>query len=254
MESDKPKLILFLHFHRAGGTSIVRMLSHAGKAPHTPHVNGNPWFEDRSGLIEFWHFDRQRFNHWIDEIVSQGVEFIACEWDFLCAENRRHTDRLALITCLRDPFERMISNYVSKGGDQRWGDIRRWYDSEPLWWKRRSSKRSFPLSHNLPNHYVRMLNGLGTDPTAVLDHGSLEEARRSLRLFESIVILEIPDSFGRLSRYGISGPVLRLNGRNRNALDIPRGFREEFIEQNALDYELYKYARDICQNVPDAEN
>ena len=252
MHSDNHQLILFLHFHRSGGTSIVQMFSRAGRVLHDPHVNGNPWLGDRSGLVEFWRFDRRQFTGWIDEITSQGVEFIACEWDFLRRENRCPRDGLALVTCLRDPFERLVSDYVSKGGDRLWGDIRRWYDTEPLLWKRASSTRSFPLSHNLPNHYVRMLNGLGTAPEAGLDHDSLKEARRSLNLFEAVLVLEMPESFGLLGRYGVSGPVLKLNGRSRRTLIIPKGFKEEFVRQNALDYELYNYAREICHGALDA--
>ncbi len=240
-------LVLFLHIHKSGGTSIAQMFHDAGKLFHDPHVNGNPWTQGCRDIIEFWNFDARQLKEWAQAIRAKGVEFIACEWDFLSRESRYAWTEFSLITCMRDSFSRIVSDYQSMGGDQRWGDIRRWYGGTKLTWSRESTDRKFPVTHNLPNHYVRLLNGLGTDPDARLTEENLTYAKYCLELFDSVLILEKPESFRLLNKYGVIGPIVHVNQRKRLVAGLPEDFKSEFVADNEFDYKLYKYGLILCE-------
>ena len=51
------KLIIFLHFHKSGGTTINTLFNNYNK--HQPNRNGNPWGED--GIIDYWNYDKRKF-------------------------------------------------------------------------------------------------------------------------------------------------------------------------------------------------
>ena len=178
----------------------------------------------------------------------RGIEFIACEWDFPGIDKLTAISGLSLLTCLRDPYQRLLSNYSSQGGDKYWGHISQWYETATLTWKRKSDQ-TFPTSYNLRNYYVRMLTGYGTQPDVEIGAEHLDAARKALDAFDLVLILERPESFELLGRLGVTGPLLHKNRRSRKQTRPVEEFHQRFIEENALDYALYAHGQQCCESL-----
>lgn len=238
-------MILFQHFHKAGGSSIVAMLKRADLCFHTSNLNGNPWTEGKERLIPFWAFGGAELTDWLADIEARGVEVICSEWAFFGLATRGVWSALTLVTCLRDPMERMISGYCSSGGDDRWKGIERWYDQATLRRKLAPGEKMV-VTHNHRNHYVRLLSGRSDTIEGELIEKDLEAAQETLAMFDSVLILELAPSFRLLERYGVTGPPIHRNKRSpKRRAQISDAFRRRFIEENQLDYALYREARTI---------
>ena len=90
-QEKEDKIVCFIHFHKAGGTSIVnafKQQQHYFKF-WEPNRNGNPWrynngIDDKAGMsmIELWNFDSSQFETWLMEAKSRNIKFVAMEWNF----------------------------------------------------------------------------------------------------------------------------------------------------------------------------
>ena len=49
------KIILYLHFHKCGGTSINSLLKIIKNT--NQNLNGNPW--NKSGIIDYWNYNKK---------------------------------------------------------------------------------------------------------------------------------------------------------------------------------------------------
>jgi len=244
------ELIVFLHFKKAAGSFIVKNFLNNGFKLHNPNKNGNP-YNKRGEEVEFWNYSKKEFDRWINKIKKNRVNFIACEWNFFKPPIDNYSG-IHLITCLRDPYNRLISNYkfdVMNYGksNYKYKNIKNYVNNavEPA--------RSFTFNKpnyyiRMPNYYIRMLCGLGDKPDEIITENHLEYAKKVLEKFHTIVILEIPESFNLLKRYLYTISKNKIN-KSHGKVNIPPDFKKLFIKENKLDYELYNYAKSLCENM-----
>lgn len=244
------ELIFFQHFHKSAGTTIVNLLKNKYKL-HKGNINGNPYtvISNKRTIIKFWEFNKKEFREWINHIIGKGTQFIVCEWGFLRRENRIRWDNITFITCIRDPYNRMISNYNFDGGDHKFGHIKKYYNNPNRYWKKFKNE-PFPITTNMSNYYVRQLSGCGNQHNEEITEEHLKEAKRVLELFSIIIILENPRSFSLLGKIGINDPPKHLKRRDtKDIRSVTNEFKNKFMEENRYDYELYEYAKKISSNM-----
>ena len=225
--NKKKKIILFVHFHKAGGTTIVNKFRvDGGYKCWRPNANGNPKSQSNN-VLQFWNYNRTQFTNFLLDGASQsqssesrrmknttnkekggdsdGVEFLAMEWNFLQQDHFFQPDinylqndaNIELITILRDPYERFISNFNFLLDNINRDKINDDNEYGPLEWSQKDFIRKrgsvypievnvknkmggthirignkptiqygkvitnvdFHLNHNKPNYYVSYLNG-----------------------------------------------------------------------------------------------
>ena len=109
------KIVFFLHFHKAGGTSVSSAFGRHLRA-FPVHVNGNPWQiddepHDLMRLVQFWKYNVTELSLFLDDLERRSVQFVAFEWNFfqfpLTPAILRRVD---IVTCFREPYERFRSN------------------------------------------------------------------------------------------------------------------------------------------------
>ena len=108
--SEQYRLIWFQHFHKAGGTSIVDMAKINGEKLWPINCNGNPLGRNDE-LIKLWEYDGNDLTAFIDECETLEVTFIATEWGLPSLDIIKSDSRVTLITCLRSPLNRYVSNF-----------------------------------------------------------------------------------------------------------------------------------------------
>lgn len=267
--------VIFIHFHKAGGTSMV------GKFRQTHTVfktsrNGNPWIKDpKTGnefLHAYWLYPPTEFQHFISQARNQEkVNFMASEWNFLHQNiSKKHLQsvQVDLIATFRDPYDRFVSNlFFSSSGRKHIDDPWKWTQEDRFWKKRggygifvddifQQMGTGFPTNTNKPNYYVAFLNGLAQEPgynfSDMTREHHLEVAKERLQMFEAIIILERPETYLALSKWMPDGNVSLPHknaagtGKKKKA-KVPINFtRAEFYKHNALDLELYKYATELA--------
>ncbi|MBF2033961.1 MAG: sulfotransferase family 2 domain-containing protein [Leptolyngbyaceae cyanobacterium T60_A2020_046] len=104
------RLIWFQHFHKAGGTSIVNLAIENGETLYPKHRNGNPAMPSGKP-IRPWQFSDRELTDFIDDCERQGVTFVATEWRLPNPTILANDPRVKLVTCLRDPLRRFVSNF-----------------------------------------------------------------------------------------------------------------------------------------------
>lgn len=228
---DKP--IVFLHFHKAGGTTINKVFEGGPRRKFPRHANGNPY--SKHGPIPLWTFKPKRLAKFRAKLDRLGVGFVALEWNFFQHHASIDWSAFHFLTVLRDPYERFISNMNFDGACKPKAYMR----------KRMHVVRKgvrIPVSFNRPNYYVRMLNGLGGDPDAKLGRAHLQRAQRVLARFDTVLVLEDPGTFG----------LLRPLGARRSPSEVKKNVakgkkrywmgRAAFERRNRLDRQLYRFA------------
>ena len=241
------RIVLFVHFHKAGGTSMIHQFRDIGYQLWNHQANGNPygsWSSKKDDkkqtvsdqlchqinekqqpprnaeLVQFWRYSRPQFEAFLRDGRSQqlwpyclpeperiedpqrearnGVEFVSMEWNFLMSDHffkkdyLRNQAKIDVITILRDPYDRFLSNFHFQ-----WDNIGNNYD-DPMEWAHldlirkkgntisfvKPNKRVehlphyqygeitphslyFSVNYNKPNYYTAFLNGLAenTDDT-----------------------------------------------------------------------------------------
>lgn len=226
------KPVLFLHFHKSGGTTVNTIFEGVlQKFPN--HANGNP--HNDKGVILFWKFSPGRFSRFYQKLSNNGTKFIAMEWNFF--QRPIPWKKFHFLTVIRDPYERFISNMNVDG------------ETKPIKYLRKNiiikrKTRKITVCFNTPNYYVRMLNGLGDKPHLRMTRVHLERAKKVLSKFHTVVVLEMKDSFSQLTALGV--PHEMLNTRS-NASSTKRYFfsKAKFEILNRLDRKLYLFARTL---------
>ena len=107
---DDYRLIWFQHLHKSAGTLIVNMAIQNGEVLYDKHGNGNPKTED-GVVISLLEYDEKELTNFIDECETNGVTFIATEQGSPNFNILIKDPRVFLITCLRDPLRRSVSNF-----------------------------------------------------------------------------------------------------------------------------------------------
>ena len=116
--SKSKTLLVFLHFHKAGGTSIVN----AARKRHNlfePNNNGNPkqYERNKKSKIPFWTYSGEKLVNFIARCLNEnGATFIAAENSWfqnvsIINEEFKRQNRIELVTQFRNPFARFVSNY-----------------------------------------------------------------------------------------------------------------------------------------------
>ena len=154
-------IIVHLHFHKAGGTSI---LSYFKKLKLVRCGLRRKIILANAGDPEFW-----------DGLKSKGKDFVSLEGNFLTPDQMKNSSKSCIhfLTTLRDPWRRFRSTYERElwlaCQDKREGAEREdciAQNSLSKWMQEREYQ--FPR-HSLwggilaPNYYIRMLNGINYD-------------------------------------------------------------------------------------------
>ena len=169
------RLVWFQHLHKAAGTYIIRRALANDEKFYDKHENGNPC--DENGVIPLWEMNANELTSFIDGCEQKGVTFVAIEWgspDFSVLAN---DPRVSLLTCLRDPLKRLISNYN--------------YDHYWMWTK--ATNYSEYLSeghvHSSPEYYTRVFSRK-YDSSQEVGPLDLEVAKTNIALFDNVIIAE----------------------------------------------------------------
>ena len=65
------KIILFIHFHKSGGSTMNEMFNNFNKYP--TNRNGNPWSGNQ--IIPFWNYNKMQFNNFKQHLNQLNVHF-----------------------------------------------------------------------------------------------------------------------------------------------------------------------------------
>lgn len=195
------RLIWFQHFHKAAGTTIVEHAKRAGEVFYFPHNNGNPVGEDGDSL-RVWEYEENQLLQFVDTCRRRGITFLATEWGLpeVVALSRR--PGVVLVTALRDPYSRFVSNYLFdyRHGFTNHRNVRDYVDSKG------------PFSGF--NYYCRILTGKH-DSALDLGHEDLAMAMEKLRAFQNVALTDQPDGVKALIE-GLGWryyPIRRNTGR-----------------------------------------
>ena len=242
------RLIWFQHFHKAAGTTIVEHARRAGEKFFYPNSNGNPLDADGKA-IKIWDFDSYQLESFVEHLKQNGITFVATEWGCPDLAALKSRPDVCLITALRDPYKRFISNYIFdyRKGFTDHNNIRDYVDSKGVF-------SSF-------NYYCRLLTGI-TDLSVHLREEDLDVAKEALGLFNHISVIEQPDGIAplietlgweffpiELNKGGIHLREFAAHARRLNLklakrqfvskeMLIGQGFKELFMQGNSLDRRL----------------
>ncbi|MGF1454809.1 MAG: hypothetical protein ACFB6R_05450 [Alphaproteobacteria bacterium] len=180
------RLVWFQHFHKAGGSSLIELAKASGETFYPQNANANP-LDAHGKTIPLWQFHEEALTAFVDSCEAKGVTFVATEWgvpDFRVLAN---DPRVVSVTCLRDPFSRIMSCYRF---DMHYAftpavSIFDYFDDHSLAFRQR-------------DYYV---NGLaaGTGSSHVAGPRGLALAKENLAAIDHIVVLEGEHPFRRLA-------------------------------------------------------
>jgi hypothetical protein len=200
------RLIWFQHFHKSAGTSIVELAMRNGERLWHSHANGNP-LDEAGNVIPLWSLDAAALLDFVDRCQALVVSFVATEWGLPLVATLRQDARVTLITCLRRPLDRLLSNFYF--------DIHYGYTTARTLDAYLASGDGV---HTMHDYYTRILSRYGDDPRAV-DRVFFGQALKSLGCFHHCALLETGLD-GLTAALGWSKPLDRY--RNRGSLHPAR--------------------------------
>lgn len=174
------RLVWFHHFSKAAGSSIVHLAGINGEHFYPGHLNGNPCGED-GNVIQFWNMGEQELYSFVDRCEGLGVSFVTSEWGAPDFSLLARDPRVVLVTCLRDPLQRFVSNFYYAFYTGR-TDCR-----SPLAYL--DSSREIWGTYTRSNYYCRMFSGLNHHGDAV-DEPHFKQAKDNLAKFDVCAILK----------------------------------------------------------------
>jgi hypothetical protein len=243
-QSNSYRLIWFQHLHKCAGTYIIKQATLNGEKFWHSHKNGNPL--ENQNNIKLWEMTPSKLTSFIDRCQEQGVTFIACEWGAPEYQTLAGDDRVTLVTCIRNPINRYISNYN--------------YDYYRMWTKSNSYEEYLTEDrlHSSPEYYIK-----------IFARGELdfEIALSNAKLFDIFMIAE--DGMNKLDQLGwnyknnkihstfgnprrainllIKLKLIRLYNYIRKYKYMPNKFLK-IEELNNLDTKLYNHMRKLAAN------
>jgi hypothetical protein len=160
------RLVWFQHFHKAAGTSVIELARRNGERFHPRHDNGNRLGEDGRPL-PLWRLGPAELAAFVDDCQRGKVSFVATEWGEPALETLAADPRVVLVSCLREPLQRMVSNfyYDLYGGFTPVRCLEAYPDSS---WA--------PFCRH--NYYCRMLAGKAEDADEVAEEDFLRACAR----------------------------------------------------------------------------
>jgi len=180
--------VLFLHFHKAAGSSIVNYFDEKGLIS-VPNRNGNP-LNPTGSLYKLWEMDDAALSLVLDELDRAGNYFVAVEWGIPNLKLFRDKG-YKVVTVIREPKERLISNYRF--------DIRYFIKNTPF----DIYIDSPQIAYQRPDYYSYMIKlYLGKSLSSKMANIEIEEF---LKNFDEIIVLEK----GRFSKV-LDGGIVKL--------------------------------------------
>ena len=180
------RLIWFQHIHKAAGTLVVNLATANGETLYKNNANGNP-LDEHGERIELWNYDEAQLKSFVDRCEEDGVTFVATEHGSPDFEVLHRDSRVVLLTTLRDPYSRAVSNYNHAyfGGYTKASKI-----SDFL------SESRFFMSDNF---YVRTFSRKEQLPLEAITEEDLRVAKSALALFDLVILLGKIDLLTTLS-------------------------------------------------------
>ncbi|MFL9992600.1 hypothetical protein PQR34_15430 [Paraburkholderia sediminicola] len=231
-------MILFFHFHKAAGTTVIDAARSMGLRLPASHQNGHPLEDDGSPVVLAGK-SRADVHAYFARIKSQGVQFMALEWDLPQFEYLVDIEDLKMCTVLRDPFKRAVSNFkMDSSNDWLYGrvfDFEDYFDSS--------------VQHRSNNYYVRSICGLyGRDAEIGPKH--IAYCKKFMEAMDVACCLETNDLRHEFRKVGIEIAPGQHSNRHEenpppdhlrdvfghNSLDM---YKDSFVAQNLADYYLY---------------
>ncbi len=259
--STRPyRLVWFQHFHKAGGSSVIELAQASGERFYPANANGNP-LDEHGKTIPLWQFDEQALIEFVDSCEEQGVTFVATEWGSPDFRALAKDPRVVSVTCLRDPFSRIMSCYQF---DMHYAfttavSIFDYYDHHSLAFRQR-------------DYHVNSL-AAGTGLSHVAGSQGLTRAKENLAAIDHVVVLEGKHPFRKIvEALGWLDVSPKANARRTPARMFARAilrgscsalnnaiwlnityrlrdqdaFKRHFEAVNGRDADLFSYARDLA--------
>jgi len=248
----KYRLIWFHHFHKAAGSSIVKTALANKEKPFPKHENGNPC-DEHGELLPLENYNSQELRSFIDSCEQMGVTFVACEWDVVNYSILEKDPRVTLITCIRSPLHRFLSNYY-------YGFYRGHHDDDNFEIHLERKSKTFQN-----DYYCRMFSR--KQKTVELTNEDFNKVKNLLSLFNIVCVLEKEGSLEMLSqalgwnpelaqyanktgckrsraiRYFFKGKSYLTKRHTTHPQVKPsEDFKQLFTEQNPWETELYRWA------------
>ena len=175
---NKPyRLIWFQHFHKCAGTTIVEHAKMNNECFWPYHLNGNPTSQDGKEL-ELWKYSTTELAEFIDICEKKGVSFVATEWGLPLIDCLSEDDRVTLITCIRRPIDRFVSNYYF--------DLHNGFTRAKSLYEYESSRgRTITMF----NYYCRVLSGY-QNSVGDIDRNLFCNVRQTIHKFDCCILLE----------------------------------------------------------------
>ena len=233
--SEPPRRVFFAHMQKTAGTALRQgLINHFGKRTVYPTqgVDGtNP-----TQLVTSTDYLRERLAARGDEIEAITGHFPLCTTELL-------DGRYTTVTLLREPVERTLS-YLRHHRKEEHAD--RDKSLEEIY------EDPFRFKSFVHNHMTKMLSLTPAEMTdgmltpLELDERHLERAKDALGGIDAAGLQERFDEFftSLVDRFGWRlGEPETLN--TTDPVEVPQSFRERIAEDNALDVELYEFAKKL---------
>ena len=180
------RLIWFQHIHKAAGTLVVNLARANGEILYKNNANGNP-LDEHGERIELWKYDEGQLKSFVDSCEQERVTFVATEHGSPDFKVLHRDSRVVLLTTLRDPLSRAVSNYNHAyfGGYTKASNIGDFL-----------SESRFFMSDNF---YVRTFSRKEQFPLEAISEEDLETAKGALALFDLVLLLGKIDLLTTLS-------------------------------------------------------
>ena len=230
-------MMIFVHMHKCAGSTVVRKARNGGLRLPVEHHNGN-LVDARGKHVRYDRLPRADLHRLLEQQQADGVEFFAMEWDFPILEDLEGVVPLEIFTVLRDPYERVLSNYrfAKLTGAVRQEVV---FQQFMNW----SYTKAGPLARS-SNYFTRKLSA--AESMDSLDERNLDRAMEVLSKFKTVVILGVQDLDAELAKIGLTAEVkpakrtaeLRRNPIPPHLLEVDAEDEAWFRAENHLDFEM----------------
>jgi len=231
-------MIVFFHFHKAAGSTIVQSAEMMGLRFARSHANGHPL--DSSGQpVTFAGKDFGWLQGFFAALADDGVQFISIEWWFPPVEMMLKIHGLTMCTVLRDPFNRAVSNFKM--------DLQQSYLGNRAYGMQ--SYLDFSAPHRSHDYYTREICG-AYDRSTTITGEHLHYALNFLNCMKAVGCVEKFNLTEEFARIGLEVPRDLVAHQYEPAeedqeilplfqMETPVRLKPWFIERNLADYFLY---------------
>ncbi len=245
-------LIWFHHVHKAGGTSFVKLAEANGEKMYYKGESRNGMPTNKYGyFLPFGNLTRTEQAEFIKDAVDNGTTFMATEFDFPKPEEKyRGTVDVIM---LRDPLKRLVSHlsHLIREPESTRKDFNQRDPDEII-------KENVPFFANI---MTKVLSGHSFNYAGELTDKDYERALENLKSFDTLLILEDPQSLLKMQKYGwknfnltrqnesskrdfqtnIGKDTTRKTGKILRKLHGPH-WKKELRKISKYDQKLYDYA------------